>query len=105
MKTKEPTNNYIPILEQTFVAWCTPPSASGCLNQLQAYPEPQLPAPETHKKQQQDRGLPQSKDPQKKRHGRSFSEQFKHVHYNQSVSNWYTDKMYNKRLTVPEMER
>lgn len=93
MKTKEPTNNYIPILEQTFIAWCTPPRTSRCLNHLQAHPEPQLSAPETHKKQQQDRGLPQSKDPQETRHGWSFSGQFKHVHHTQSVPNWYMDKI------------
>lgn len=52
MKIKEPTNNYISILEQTRYAWRTQPRTSYCLNHLQPHPKSQLSAPKPHTEQQ-----------------------------------------------------
>ncbi|TNN65966.1 Extracellular calcium-sensing receptor [Liparis tanakae] len=43
-KSKEPTNNYISILEQTLAVRRTPPGTRHCLNALKSQPEPQLSA-------------------------------------------------------------
>ncbi|TNN45415.1 hypothetical protein EYF80_044402 [Liparis tanakae] len=43
-KSKEPTNNYISILEQTLAVRRTPPGTRYCLSALKSHPEPQLSA-------------------------------------------------------------
>lgn len=73
MKIKEPTNNYITILEQTPAARCTPSSTSHSLNHLQPHPEPPLPARKPHNEHQQGRGVPPSKEPGEPRHGWRYS--------------------------------
>lgn len=107
IKTKETTNNYISILEQTLGARWTQTRTSHCLNHLQPHPEPQLSAHKPHKEQGWGWGGQQSEEPGEWRHGCSCSGHLKYtVHSVRQlvIGITYTDKSCNKQSTVPKIK-